>query len=210
MLPPFLIALAQGLALGGALIIAIGAQNAYVLRQGLRREFAVSVATVCFLCDVALIALGAGGFGSLVATFPALTEVAAWGGAAFLVWYGFRALRSALKPGTLDADGDARRLPSRHRAVLTALALSLLNPHVYLDTVVLIGSIAGQYAPPRRPWFAAGAMLASFLWFYGLVIGARWLAPVFRRPMARRILDLLICAVMWSIAVSLVRTGPAG
>ena len=209
MFPPFLIAFAQGLGLGGGLIIAIGAQNAYVLRQGLRREFAVSVATICFLCDVALIALGAGGFGSLVAAFPALTEVAAWGGAAFLAWYGFRALRSALKPGALEAGGDGKRLPSRSRAVLTALALSLLNPHVYLDTVVLIGSIAGQYALPQRPWFAAGAMSASLLWFYGLVIGARWLAPLFRKPMAWRILDLIICAVMWSIAVSLVRTALA-
>src|SRR3546814_17558431 len=97
--PSLLGALVQGLGLGGGLIIAIGAQNAYVLRQGLRHEFAVAVATVCFLCDVALIALGAGGFGSLVAAFPALTTVAAWGGAAFLAWYGFRALRSALSPG---------------------------------------------------------------------------------------------------------------
>jgi L-lysine exporter family protein LysE/ArgO len=94
--------------------------------------------------------------------------------------------------------------------VLTALALSLLNPHVYLDTVVLIGSIAGQYPGRERPWFAAGAMSASFLWFYGLVIGARWLAPLFKKPMAWRILDLIICAVMWSIALSLVRTALAG
>lgn len=209
-MPPFLVALAQGLGLGGGLIIAIGAQNAYVLRQGLRHEFAVAVATVCFLCDMALIALGAGGFGSLVAAFPALTTVAAWGGAAFLAWYGFRALRSALSPGALEADGGPARVPSRGRAVLTALALSLLNPHVYLDTVVLIGGIAGQYAASERPWFAAGAMAASFLWFYGLVIGARWLAPLFRRPAAWRILDLLICAVMWSIALSLVRTALAG
>jgi L-lysine exporter family protein LysE/ArgO len=210
MLPSALVALVQGLGLGAGLIIAIGAQNAYVLRQGLRREFAVAVATVCFLCDMALIALGAGGFGSLVAAFPALTEVAAWGGAAFLAWYGFRALRSALRPGTLEADGAPGRLPSRGRAVATALALSLLNPHVYLDTVVLIGGIAGQYALADRPWFAAGAMSASFFWFYGLVIGARWLAPLFRKPAAWRILDLIIAAVMWSIAVSLVRTALEG
>jgi L-lysine exporter family protein LysE/ArgO len=209
-MPSFLVALAQGLGLGGGLIIAIGAQNAYVLRQGLRHEFAVAVATVCFLCDVALIALGAGGFGSLVAAFPALTTVAAWGGAAFLAWYGFRALRSALSPGALEADGGPARVPSRGRAILTALALSLLNPHVYLDTVVLIGGIAGQYAAAERPWFAAGAMIASFLWFYGLVIGARWLAPLFRKPAAWRVLDLIICAVMWSIALSLVRTALAG
>ncbi len=208
-MPSFLVALVQGLGLGGGLIIAIGAQNAYVLRQGLRHEFAFAVATVCFLCDMALIALGAGGFGSLVAAFPALTTVAAWGGAAFLAWYGLRALRSALSPGALEADGGPARVPGRGRAVLTALALSLLNPHVYLDTVVLIGGIAGQYPAAERPWFAAGAMAASFLWFYGLAIGARWLAPLFRKPAAWRILDLVICAVMWSIALSLVRTALA-
>lgn len=202
---PALVAFAQGIGLGGSLIIAIGAQNAYVLRQGLRREFALPVATVCFLCDVVLIALGAGGFGSLVAAFPALTRVAAWGGAAFLAWYGFRALRSALAPGALETDGAARA-PSRSRAVLTALALSLLNPHVYLDTVVLIGGIAGQYGAASRPWFAAGAMSASLLWFYGLALGAGRLAPLFKKPAAWRILDLVICAVMWSIALSLLRT----
>ena len=205
---PALAAFAQGIGLGGSLIVAIGAQNAYVLRQGLRREFAVPVATVCFLCDVGLIALGAGGFGSLVAAFPALTRVAAWGGAAFLAWYGFRALRSALSPGALEADGAARA-PSRSRAVLTALALSLLNPHVYLDTVVLIGGIAGQYAIAARPWFAVGAISASLLWFYGLALGARRLAPLFKKPAAWRILDLVICAVMWSIALSLLRTALA-
>lgn len=210
MLSPSFVALAQGLGLGGGLIVAIGAQNAYVLRQGLRREFALSVATVCFLCDVGLIAAGAGGFGSLVAAFPALTTIAAWGGAAFLAWYGLRALRSALRPGALEADGGPARIGSRGRAVMTALALSLLNPHVYLDTVVLIGGIAGQYALPERPWFAAGAMSASLLWFYGLVVGARWLAPLFRKPAAWRILDLVIAAVMWSIALSLVRTALAG
>ncbi len=204
-----LVALLQGFGLGGGLIIAIGAQNAYVLRQGLRREFALSVATVCFLCDVGLIALGAGGFGSLVAAFPALTAIAAWGGAAFLAWYGLRALRAALRPGSLEADGGPPRIAHRGRAVATAFALSLLNPHVYLDTVVLIGSIAGQYVPPERPWFAAGAMAASLLWFYGLVIGARWLAPLFRRPAAWRVLDLVIAAVMWSIAASLLRTALA-
>lgn len=208
-MPATLVAFAQGVGLGGGLIIAIGAQNAYVLRQGLRREFALSVASICFLCDVALIALGVGGFGSLVAAFPALTRIAAWGGAAFLAWYGFRALRSALAPGALEADGAARA-PSRSRAVFTALALSLLNPHVYLDTVVLIGGIAGQYAAATRPWFAAGAMSASLLWFYGLALGARRLAPLFKKPAAWRILDLVICAVMWSIAASLLRTALAG
>ncbi|MGH6962703.1 MAG: LysE/ArgO family amino acid transporter [Dongiaceae bacterium] len=203
---PLIAPLLQGLGLGAGLIIAIGAQNAYVLRQGLRREHAFSVAAVCFLCDMLLIAVGAGGFGTLVAAFPAFTSLAAWGGAAFLFVYGIRALRSALRPAVLDTAVDTAPLSAvgRGRAVLTALALSLLNPHVYLDTVVLLGSIAGQYAGWARVAFALGGILASLLWFYGLAAGAARLAPLFRRPAAWRILDLAIAVIMWAIAGSLV------
>jgi len=132
----------QGFGLGGGLIIAIGAQNAYVLRQGLKREHVFAVATVCFLCDMSLIAVGVAGFGGLVAAFPAFTAIAAWGGAAFLGWYGLRSFRAALNPEVLTTDA-APAASNRSAAVTTALALSLLNPHVYLDTVVLIGSVAG-------------------------------------------------------------------
>jgi L-lysine exporter family protein LysE/ArgO len=197
----------KGFGLGAGLIIAIGAQNAYVLRQGIRRDRVLVIATVCFLCDATLIAAGAAGFGYLVSSVPSLERIAAWGGAAFLAAYGLRAFHSALRPGSLDADNDNTETPrsgSAWAAAGVALALSLLNPHVYLDTVVLLGSIAGQFEGVNRVWFAIGAVTASAVWFYGLGLGARWLAPLFRKPMAWRVLDLLIGCVMWAIAASLV------
>lgn len=197
-----------GLALGASLIIAIGAQNALVLRQGLKREHVFAVAATCTLIDWVLIALGAGGFGSLIARFPSLTTVAAWGGAIFLVFYGALSFRSAFKAETLSAEegGDAPPLTSLATVLTATLAVSLLNPHVYLDTVVLLGSIAAQYEPAARIRFVAGAWTASGLWFFGLAYGARLLAPLFERPIAWRILDVLIGVVMWSIAFSLLRT----
>jgi L-lysine exporter family protein LysE/ArgO len=198
----------KGFGLGAGLIIAIGAQNAYVLRQGIRREHVLLIATICFLCDATLISIGAAGFGYLVSSVPSLERSAAWGGAAFLAAYGLRAFYSAYKPGSLDAGNDngdeAQQRGSAWAAAGVTLALSLLNPHVYLDTVVLLGSIAGQFQGVQRVWFAVGAVIASAVWFYGLGSGARWLAPLFRKPMAWRVLDLLIGCVMWAIAVSLV------
>jgi L-lysine exporter family protein LysE/ArgO len=195
----------QGFGLGAGLIIAIGAQNAYVLRQGIRREHVLLIATLCFLCDATLIAAGAAGFGRLVSSMPELERIAAWGGAAFLAAYGARAFYSALRPGRLEVgEEEPRAGGSALEAAGITLALSLLNPHVYLDTVVLLGSIAGQFEPEHRVWFAVGAMGASGVWFYGLGLGARWLAPLFRRPVAWRVLDLGIGCVMWGIAVSLV------
>ena len=197
----------KGFGLGAGLIIAIGAQNAYVLRQGIRREHVLLIATICFLCDATLISIGAAGFGYLVSGVPSLERSAAWGGAAFLAAYGLRAFHSALKPGILDAGTDGTETPqagSAWTAAGVALALSLLNPHVYLDTVVLLGSIAGQFQGVQRVWFAVGAVIASAVWFYGLRLGAHWLAPLFRKPAAWRVLDLLIGCVMWAIAASLV------
>jgi len=197
----------KGFGLGAGLIIAIGAQNAYVLRQGIRREHVLLIATICFLCDATLISIGAAGFGHLVSSMPSLERIAAWGGAAFLAAYGVRAFHSAFKPGSLDAGNDSGEVPqagSAWAAVVVTLALSLLNPHVYLDTVVLLGSIAGQFQGIQRVWFAVGAVIASAVWFYGLGLGARWLAPLFRKPVAWRVLDLLIGCIMWAIAISLV------
>lgn len=189
--------------LGAGLIIAIGAQNAFVLRQGLKRQDVFLTALVCTLCDVLLIALGVAGLGTLVSSQPLLTAIAAWGGALFLFVYGLRALLSALKPGRLEA--DAPTLPmSRRDIVLTTLAVSLLNPHVYLDTVVLLGSIGGQFVGVSRLAFGVGAATASSLWFFGLAFGAQRLGPLFRHPRAWRVLDVLIALVMWSIAASLV------
>ncbi len=198
-------AFAAGVGLGGSLIVAIGAQNAFVLRQGLARDHVFAVALTCVICDVSLIAAGAVGFGSLVARFPAVTSVAAWGGVAFLLFYGAMSLRSAFHPAVLKAEqpGSHGVFATTAAAVGASLAISLLNPHVYLDTVVLIGSIAAQYEWSTRVWFAAGAMVASTVWFFGLAYGARLLAPLFEREVAWRILDGVIAAIMWSIAITL-------
>jgi len=196
--------LLQGFALGASLIIAIGAQNAFVLRQGLKRVHVFLSASVCTLCDMVLITLGVAGLGTLISTNPILTQVATWGGAAFLLYYGFRSFRSAFKTNTLEAE-SAQGQPVRMRDTLvTLLAISLLNPHVYLDTVVLVGSIGAHYPENERIYFALGAMCASLVWFFGLAYGAAWLAPLFRRPMAWRILDALVGCVMWSIAGTLI------
>ncbi len=192
----------QGLGLGFGLIVAIGAQNAFVLRQGLKHQGVFLTALICVLCDALLITLGVAGFGSFVSSHPILTAIAAWGGALFLFVYGLRAFVSALKPGQLEADtGEAS---SKHSVLLTALAVSLLNPHVYLDTVVLLGSLGGQFSGAARTAFGAGAVTASSLWFFGLAYGATRLGPLFRRPSAWRILDLVIGLIMWGIAASLV------
>jgi L-lysine exporter family protein LysE/ArgO len=197
-------AYAAGLALGASLIIAIGAQNAFVLRQGLRREHVGAVVSVCVACDVALIALGAAGFGSLIRRFPAITAVAAWAGAAFLLVYGALSFRSAARPGALHPEEVPAVAPSLAAAVSATLAVSLLNPHVYLDTVVLIGGLASQYTAVPRVSFAAGAATASLAWFTGLGFGARAVAPLFERPVAWRVLDVLVGVVMWAVAASLV------
>ncbi len=194
----------EGLGLGASLIIAIGAQNAYVLRQGLRRQHVFAVASLCFLIDALLIALGAGGFASLLRAFPSLPGIAAWGGAAFLAAYSLRSFHAALKPGRLTASEGEDPGSSLQAAILTALALSLLNPHVYLDTVILLGGIAAQYAGQERLAFALGAMLASGLWFYGLGYGAKALAPFFASPKAWRLLDAFVGCVMAAIAAGLV------
>lgn len=196
---PFL----KGMGIGAGLIIAIGAQNAYVLTQGLRRNNQYLIAALCSLIDALLITIGVAGMGVLITSNPLLLDLAVWGGALFLFVYGFRAFRSALNPAGLMAEQD-RGPDTLIKAVLTTLAVSLLNPHIYLDTVVLLGSIGGQYPAETRIWFGLGAVVSSFVWFFSLSLGAQWLAPLFRRPKAWRILDSFIGIVMWVIAISLV------
>lgn len=192
----------KGMGLGGSLIVAIGSQNAYLLRQALKREFVLVCVAICVLCDVVLIGAGVAGMGELITQAPSLLLLIKLAGAAFLGWYGLRAARSALQPGSMQAQADSAA--SERRTVVAAmLAFSLLNPHVYLDTVVLLGSIGGQQAGMGRWYFAAGAMLASLLWFTSLGFGARYLTPVFARPRAWQILDAVIALVMWSLAISL-------
>lgn len=198
-------AAASGAGLGAGLIIAIGAQNAFVLRQGIARDRVLAVVATCIACDWVLIALGAAGFGRLVEAFPQVTSVAAWGGAAFLAVYGLRSFVAAAHPGALGTSrtAGARQESGLGPAVAATLAVSLLNPHVYLDTVVLVGGIAAQYPAATRWAFVAGAWAASFAWFAALGFGARLLAPLFARPGTWRVLDLAIGVVMWAIALQL-------
>ncbi|MFD1625286.1 LysE/ArgO family amino acid transporter [Azospirillum griseum] len=196
----FLVAF-QGFSLGGGLIVAIGAQNAFVLRQGLVKRHVLPLVLFCALSDAFLIAVGAAGFGSLVASSPLLLQGVAYGGAAFLGYYGFRAFRSALSAQSLSAEGAASL--ALGRALATVAAFTYLNPHVYLDTVVLVGGIAGRYPVDERLWFAGGAMSASLVWFAALGYGARLLAPIFAKPLAWRVLDSLIGVVMSALALSL-------
>jgi len=205
---PALLAAAAGLGLGLSLIIAIGAQNAFVLRQGLRAEHVAAVVAVCLLSDVVLIAAGVGGAGALVQEAPDVVTVVCFAGAAFLLVYGLMAARRALRPAALLAEAGGART-GLAVAVSTSLALTWLNPHVYLDTVVLLGSLASTY-DDRRWWFGAGAAVASAVWFIGLGYGARLLRPVFARPAAWRVLDAVIAVVMVSLAVSLAVRGARG
>ncbi|WP_431949727.1 LysE/ArgO family amino acid transporter [Nocardia lijiangensis] len=193
----------SGLGFGLSLIVAIGAQNAFVLRQGVRGQHVAAVVAVCVLSDMVLIAAGIAGFGALVESLPSVVTVVRYAGAAFLVGYGVLAARRALSGGTLTADGAGTSV-ALGATVLTGLALTWLNPHVYLDTVLLLGSFANTYAPPDRWFLGAGAMLASILWFVALGFGARLLGPLFARPTAWRVLDSAIALVMFALAAGLV------
>jgi L-lysine exporter family protein LysE/ArgO len=184
-----------------ALIAAIGAQNAFVLRQGLRREHVLPIVVACAASDALLIAVGIAGLGTAVASHPSALAAVRWGGAAFLLCYAVLAARRALRPGALT---PADRQPATLRAtILACLAFTYLNPHVYLDTVLLLGAVAHQH---QHQWgFGAGAALASAAWFSALGRGAHRLAPLLARPAAWRVLDGLIAAVMVAISVSLIR-----
>lgn len=191
----------SGFALGLSLILAIGAQNAFVLRQGLRRTHVFWVCLTCAFSDAALIAAGVAGFGALSHAVPWFETVMRYGGATFLFWYGAVNFASALKGGeVLDDEGAIEN--SLKASILTVLALTWLNPHVYLDTVVLLGSISAQYE--SRLAFGTGAVVSSFVFFFGLGYGARLLAPYFVNPAAWRVLDTLIGITMWTIAIGLV------
>ncbi|WP_431026133.1 LysE/ArgO family amino acid transporter [Halomonas sp. H5] len=186
----------HGLVVGAGLIIAIGAQNAFVLNQGLRREHGYLVAALCALCDWLLIALGVLGVGTLLAQQPALIAVARWGGALFLAWQAGLALRRAGAAQGLVGRGTTPR--SRRVVVLTTLAVTLLNPQVYLDTLLLLGAIGALQPSPVG--FMVGAALASCVWFFGLVGAAAWLAPRLASPGTWRLIDLGIAAMLGWVA----------
>ncbi|MFD6095089.1 LysE/ArgO family amino acid transporter [Nocardiopsis flavescens] len=199
-----------GLGTGLALIIAIGAQNAFVLRLGIagRTATVLPVVLVCSLSDALLIVLGVLGVGAVIAAAPALVTVVRVLGAGFLLVYGALAARRALRPGgeALEAGPGAGEVLGRGAAVATAVVLTWLNPHVYLDTVLFLGSLANQYEGARW-WWAAGAVTASFLWFFSLGFGARLLRPVFARPGAWRVLDGVIAVVMLALGVRMALGG---
>jgi len=194
----------QGLALSFGLIVAIGAQNAFVLRQGLRREHVGSVVLFCAAADAVLIAAGVLGMAQALGQRPDLARALAVAGAGFLAVYGWQALRRARQVQRLEAAGGGTTL-SRGAALAQAAAFTLLNPHVYLDTVLLVGSIGAQQPAGLRGWFIAGASGASLGWFVGLGFGARWLAPWFARPRAWQLLDGLIGLTMFILSALLLR-----
>jgi L-lysine exporter family protein LysE/ArgO len=196
-------ALVAGLLTGLSLIVAIGAQNAFVLRQGLLRQYVGPVVLVCAVSDLVLISAGVAGIGAIVQHAPTALTVVRWLGAAFLTAYGGRSLWRARHAEALSAASDAE--PRLRSALVQAFALTWLNPHVYLDTVLLLGSIAAHHGPSGKWWFAVGAALGSILWFSGLGYGARLSAPLLSRPRAWQVLDVLVGLTMLTIAYQLAR-----
>lgn len=188
-----------------ALIVAIGAQNSFVLQQGIRREHLLPVTLICALSDALLIAAGIAGLGALIQSSPVMLDVARYGGAAFLLIYGWRAARRAWHGEHLSVEANGP-VPLA-TAIATCLGFTFLNPHVYLDTVVLLGGLANQHGEHGRWFFGAGSATASLVWFFALAYGARVLAPLFERALAWRVLDALIAFMMFALAASLLGGG---
>jgi L-lysine exporter family protein LysE/ArgO len=193
------IASVAGFFTGLSLIIAIGAQNAYVLRLGLMRHHVFAVVLFCAISDALLIIAGVAGLGAVIQQLPLLLEVFKYAGAAYLIWFGIAAIRRAMNPKTLEAKGESFPLV---KTLATMAALTWLNPHVYLDTVILLGSIGNQFVP-NQWWFAAGAVVASFVWFFSLGYGAKLLSKYMSSVRFWQVLDVVIALVMFSIALTL-------
>lgn len=182
---------------GLSLIVAIGAQNAFVIRQGLSRQHVLVVVAICAIADAALIALGIAGLGAIIQGLPWLLEGVRWFGVAYLTWFGIKSVRSAFKNDVMDVSGE--QTASLKKVVAAVLGFTLLNPHVYLDTVILLGSISNQFAEDR--WvFGFGAMTASIVWFSAIGFGARAASRFMSKPIFWRVLDSIIAAVMFTIA----------
>ena len=192
-----------GAMLGAGLILAIGAQNAFVLRQGLRREHVLLVVLTCLMGDIICISAGVAGVGGFIVSHPSFLAIATWGGALFLLYYGGLAVWRAIRArDRLLVETTGEKTPALS-VFLTALAFTFLNPHVYLDTVVLLGSLSTQYGDERW-WFSLGAMLESVVWFFALGFGAQLLTPIFRRASAWRIFDAIVAVLLWILAASLI------
>ena len=196
----------QGLMLGAALILPLGPQNAFVMNQGIRRQYHIMTAFLCTMSDVLLICAGVFGGSALLMQSPWLLTLVTWGGVAFLLWYGFGALKTVLGSNLELASTEALR-QGRWRIIATMLAVTWLNPHVYLDTFVVLGSLGGQLDAEPKRWFALGTMSASFLWFFSLALLAAWLAPRLRTAKAQRVINTVVGLVMWFIAFQLACEG---
>ena len=192
----------QGLLLGGSMIIPIGAQNAYILNQGIKRNHHFLTASICILCDTLLIIAGVFGAGSLLALNPDLLQIITFGGIVFLSTYGAISFRSAWRNNYAKTVLDNNH-KSRKMVVMATLAVTLLNPHVYLDTVVVLGSVGNQFSGVSRLAFAAGTILASILWFYGLAFSAAKFSNWLNQPKVQRVIDIVVGGIMWVIASSL-------
>jgi len=192
----------SGFGVGGGLIVAIGAQNAFLLGQGLRRQYYIMVAIICTVCDALLISAGVLGLGKLISSDPLWTNIMAWGGAAFLGWYGLQSFRNLFEDHKLKKDNVHGQ--TRRQVLLYTLAVTLLNPHVYLDTIVLLGSISAQYPPQMQLYFATGAICASITWFSFISLGAAWASPYLTRPLTWKIIDGITGLIMWSVAIFLI------
>ncbi|WP_217541488.1 LysE/ArgO family amino acid transporter [Vibrio metschnikovii] len=192
--------LLQGFGLGATMIIPIGAQNAYVLNQGIKRHHHLTTATICSVLDVIFISLGIFGGGALLSQNESLLIAVTLGGIAFLTGYGLLALKSAFKPSRQQESSSEITARGKRTVILGALAVTVLNPHLYLDTVVILGSIGGQFEGHDRLSFALGTMIASFVWFYSLSIGAAKLGPTLSKPAVKKGIDLVIAAMMFTIA----------
>ncbi len=193
----------SALALSASQIVGIGPQNAFVIRQGIGRQHVLPIVLICIVCDVLLIAAGVLGMGRLVAALPGFVGVVTWGGAAFLLWLSFKAFRAAWQPGRLDASGGIER--DRKKVIRTILLVTLLNPYVWLDTVVLIGSVSSVYGTDNAGVFLLGCITSSVLWFVLVGFGAGRLAPWFEKPASWRLLDVAIGCIMLLTAIMLVR-----
>ncbi|WP_336851977.1 arginine exporter ArgO [Pseudescherichia vulneris] len=196
----------QGLVLGAAMILPLGPQNAFVMNQGIRRQYPLMVAGLCALSDLVLICAGIFGGSAVLMQSPWLMALVTWGGVAFLLWYGFGALKTAFSQQLELANAEVLK-QGRWRIIVTMLAVTWLNPHVYLDTFVVLGSLGGQLAAEPKRWFALGTISASFIWFFGLALLAAWLAPRLRTARAQRIINVVVGVIMWFIAFQLAKEG---
>ncbi|MCC3719914.1 arginine exporter ArgO [Rouxiella badensis] len=192
----------QGMMLSAAMILPIGPQNAFVMNQGIRRQYHLMIAGLCAFSDIVLICGGIFGGSTLLDNYPTLLFIVSWGGVAFLLWFGWGAFRTAMAANPLQVEAKVME-KSRWRIVASMMAVTWLNPHVYLDTFVVLGSLGGRLASDERSWFALGAVLSSTLWFFGLAVLAALLSPWLNKGKTQRAINLVVGVVMWAIALQL-------